>query len=173
MTQQARQVLYACNQALAELEAGPPQELWKLRWFTAVAALRAVGHVLKNVDQASGNDAMQTAIDNAWGRWQADRSAHPIFWDFIEEERNRVLKEFTFGASQDLIVQVPAARFQINPDGRWTPLNPGATGGWQFTDRIRGGPFEGQVGCDVVRQAIEWWEQQLDQIDQEAAAADP
>lgn len=32
-----------------------------------------------------------------WARWQENRDANWIFWEFIENERNNVVKEFEFG----------------------------------------------------------------------------
>ena len=120
MTQKAREVLSECEQALTELKVGPLQELWKLRWFTAVSLLRCVGHVLEKVDGTSGDAAMKNAIDDAWKRWKRDRTANVIFWDFIEKERNSALKEFTFGAGQGVVIEVPTAQFRRNPDGTFS-----------------------------------------------------
>jgi hypothetical protein len=170
MTQQARAVLSACEQALTELEADPPHELWKLRWFTAVALLRCVGHALKNVDRVSGEASIKTAIDDAWSRWQADKSANAIFWDFIEEERNRALKEFTFGAGRGVVIEPPTGRFVRGREGKWIHVNPDEEGRSWHTYTITKGPFTGQDQRAVVRQSIQWWEEQLDQIDQEASS---
>jgi hypothetical protein len=173
MTQQARTVLAACELALKELEMEQPLELWQLRWFTVVALLRCVGHALAKVDHVSGNTSMKTAIDDAWSRWQADRAAHAIFWDFIEEERNRALKEFTFGAGRGVVIEPPTARFEIDTQGKWKRTNPNEEGRSWHTYTITKGPFKGQNQRDVVREAIQWWKEQLDQIDREAPSIAP
>jgi hypothetical protein len=95
---------------------------------------------------------MRTAIDDAYERWRAERSAHAIFWEFIEEERNRALKEFTFGAGRGVIIDLGQGRVR-------------------HTYEMVRGHFKGQDQRDMVRHAIKWWEQQLDQIDREASTA--
>lgn len=172
MTQQARAVLSACDQALKELEANPPQELWKLRWFTTVALLRCVGHALKKVDGSSGDAAMKTAIDAAWSRWNADRSDNEIFWCFIEEERNRALKEFTFHASQGVVIELATGRLMRDREGQLTQEDPNKEGRAWHTYTISKGPFAGQDQRVVVRQSIKWWREQLDRVDREASATD-
>ena len=171
MTRQARAVLSACELALDELSADPSYEQWMLRWFTAVALLRSVGHVLRSTDRAAG-DAMRTAIDDAYERWRADRSAHTIYWRFILEERNRAMKEFTFGAGRGVVIEPPTGRFERDSTGKLRHVNPDEEGRvWHTYEMVRG-HFKGQDQRDMVRHAIKWWEQQLDQIDREAAAAD-
>jgi hypothetical protein len=34
------------------------------------------------------------AVDEAWIRWKGSREANRIFFDFIDAERNALLKEF-------------------------------------------------------------------------------
>lgn len=38
------------------------------------------------------------AITARWKGFQADRGGSTIFWDFIEKERNNLLKTYSFGA---------------------------------------------------------------------------
>jgi hypothetical protein len=70
---------------------------WRLFWVAGIALLRAVGHVLAKADATTTNNHKQ-AIESAWIAWKADKTAHAIFWDFIERERNSLLKTYEFGA---------------------------------------------------------------------------
>lgn len=70
---------------------------WKIFWVAGVATLRIVGHVLDKVDCCS-SDVHKAEINRLWVEWKADRAEHTIFWDFIEEERNSILKTYKFGA---------------------------------------------------------------------------
>ena len=65
----------------------------RLRWITAITILRAVGHTLRNID-ASRSLSLQSAIDSAWNRWKTEPFQHLIFHEFIEKERNTVLKQY-------------------------------------------------------------------------------
>lgn len=65
----------------------------RLRWIAAITILRSVGHVLRNID-ASRSPDLKCAIDTAWKRWKAQAFQHLIFHEFIEKERNDILKEY-------------------------------------------------------------------------------
>jgi hypothetical protein len=79
----------------AEVDEGRTE--WKVFWVAGVATLRIIGHVLAKVD-GSISAIHKAEITRLWDEWKADRSEHAIFWDFIEEERNSILKTYEFGA---------------------------------------------------------------------------
>jgi hypothetical protein len=58
-----------------------------------------VGHVL---DKADGEtDAKYRSVVKAkWDEWKADKDANAIFWNFVEAERNNLLKQYKFASSQ-------------------------------------------------------------------------
>jgi hypothetical protein len=111
-----------------------------------LALCRAVGHVLDKVDRHS-SAALSEAIDAAWKRWSEDQQIHRIFWDFVEDGRNCVLKQYEF-------------RFFSGPT---TAL----VGGQSFTldDLLfcptTDGYAAGEDCRDVLGEAISWWEAQL------------
>ena len=70
---------------------------WRTHWIAGVAALRIIGHVLHKIDGLR-SPRHKELIDAAWSRWSSDKDANWIFFDFIEKERNNILKEFSFGA---------------------------------------------------------------------------
>jgi hypothetical protein len=71
---------------------------WRLYWVAGIALLRTIGHVLAKADATITNIHKQ-AIESAWIAWKADEVANAIFWDFIEKERNSLLKTYEFGAT--------------------------------------------------------------------------
>ena len=112
MTAAARTVLADCVAVLDMLEVEEDEQRWRVLWAGAMALVRAIGHVLRKVD---GEDAMvRPRIDEAWNRWRADRSTHAVFWESIEQERNRV----------------PVQRFGLRRGGR-------RSGGIQRRARVR------------------------------------
>jgi hypothetical protein len=62
--------------------------LLRAQHIAVVACLRAVGHILKRVD--ADTPAKAKWLKDRWPQWKAE----PIFRDFIELDRNRLLKEF-------------------------------------------------------------------------------
>jgi len=71
-------------------------------------------------------------INGLWKQWKADRAQSSIFWDFIEKERNSLLKVYTFGA-----------RLAKDDSGYYV----------EFED--------GQGAFQLFRHAIYWWRHQL------------
>ncbi|HEU4921824.1 MAG TPA: hypothetical protein VFT23_01975 [Burkholderiales bacterium] len=92
----ARQVLADCRHARDLLEAETSSDNFRVLWVAGVALARAVGHVLQKVD-GERDAEVKKAVSTAYFSWKSDRAANAIFWDFIEEERNQVLKQYEIG----------------------------------------------------------------------------
>jgi hypothetical protein len=108
---------------------------WRLYWVAGIALLRTIGHVLAKVDANSSADHSQ-AIDSLWRKLKSDREENWIFWDFIEKERNNLLKTYSF-----------SARFVPNQEGAYIE-------------------FEGgEDAFQLFRQAVYWWRHQLMELE--------
>lgn len=95
VTEKARLVLADCEDELRELAGAHEAGAHRRRWFGCLALLRAVGHVLDKVDGT--NDAQLAPIIAVhYENLKATRPA--IFWDFIEDERNLVIKTYSMRA---------------------------------------------------------------------------
>ena len=81
----ARRVLADCVAALERLEDERDEQHWRVLWVGAFALLRAVGHVLWNVDGRIPQ--AREAIKAAYGSWKAKQPEHVVFREFIERER--------------------------------------------------------------------------------------
>jgi len=73
---------------------------WRMHWVFGVVMLRTVGHVLAKVDSRKSG-AHKRLIQDFWNRWKADRAENWVFWEFIEDERNNILKAYEFGVEID------------------------------------------------------------------------
>lgn len=71
-----------------------------MKWVYGVVTLRAIGHVLDKVDGETSLRHRFT-IDTVWAGWKANRRDSWVFWDFIENERNSILKNYEFGVDPD------------------------------------------------------------------------
>ena len=83
--------------------------------------------------------------------WKAEKQGNAIFWDFIEEERNQVLKQYEVGFFAGPVDVVAGGELHTLDDHLFCPI----------TD----GTFAGGDCRDVLEQAIEWWERQLAAIE--------
>jgi hypothetical protein len=146
----ARIVLHDCRHALTELRKDPQGAEWRFRWCGTLVLLRTVGYVLKDVDAK-----LCPEIDEArsvwWGKIKSTKAKQepPIFWQFIDRDRHAIVHQYVYRTGQGVTV---------------------TTGGGPttYTYKMHGGPFDGQDPRDVVRKAIEWWDQQLTDIERDA-----
>ncbi|WDR02485.1 hypothetical protein PSQ19_18125 [Devosia algicola] len=110
---------------------------WRLHWISGIALLRTIGHVLAKVDsQYSLTHA--AIVAGFWATLKADRQSSDIFWNFIEEERNNILKTYTFGA-----------KLSRSENGYFI----------EFAD--------GQDAFQLFREALYWWRYHLELLERE------
>jgi hypothetical protein len=147
MNIKALEVLSDCKGALEELD-GTSGSIWRRRFITAITLLRAVGHILHKVDSKTSN-IYKEAIDSRWKIWVKDKLKHEIFWNFIEKERNFILKEYQINGGQSATVyigDVPSCMY-------YYPMNDGI--------------YKGRDQRDLIMEAIKWWEIELKIIEDE------
>src|SRR5690349_3443692 len=96
MALKARNVLRIAGPHLTFCKKETRPEVSRLYWVAGVALARAVGHVLQKVD-GEHDATIQRAVASAYAAWKADKQANAIFWGFIEQERNQILKEYEVG----------------------------------------------------------------------------
>ena len=152
----ARYVLDDCRFVLELLDEERDRQRFRVFWVAACALLRTVGHVLIKVDAEEDDDTAR-AIDRAWKRWNDERDANNIFWDFIEEERNIVVKEYKsrYGEGMTGIL------FE-NPSSGEVMVESLAE---EIYKPMLYGPFASCDCRELVREGIEWWQRELDIIE--------
>jgi|CXWL01.1.fsa_nt_gi hypothetical protein len=143
MDLKAKIVLSDCKEAALALTDGLMGSAWRIKWVTCVALLRAVGHVLHNVD-CDGNERLKDIVDRRFKDWKSTK----IFRDFIDDERNGMLKEYNLKAGQNLTVDLNFSP----PKGI-------------ISYSMNGGPFGGEDPRVVLKKAIEWQEKEIEAIE--------
>lgn len=150
----ARVVLNDCRIVLDRLEAAEDEQSFRIYWVALVALLRAVGHILEKVD-AVKNPGLKTVVDVKWADWKANRTANRIFWDFVEAERNSVLKTYEAnyhpGDVEIVVASNSEAELFVLDEALFKPL--------------LDGPYAGEDARDVAQEALEWWERQLTEVE--------
>lgn len=160
MTNSARLVLADCEKAAAEIDSDIQGSSWRRWWITSVVLLRTVGHVLKKVD-STRSAAHKLAIDEAWRSLRRSKPEPAIFWGFIEDERNNILKEYKLSAGQGVIVRPGGVT--VNRVTGEQHASEGLPTIYHYV--INDGCFKGRDPRCVLREAIEWWRAHLDAID--------
>ena len=164
----AREVLSDCKIALEILEEEQDLQRWRIHWAAAVALIRAVGHVLDKVD--GGDPDIKNVASKYFKSWKKLGPAHEIFREFIEKERNNILKEYQFGIHPNeevgMVIQVG-----LEPVSGGKRINVGEIFniGENIYRPLLDSYREGDDARDVLSEAIDWWEIQLDLIDEEVA----
>jgi hypothetical protein len=140
MTERARRVLQDCKFALEKFESGPVIDEFRLTLVLCLTLLRSVGHVLKN--EAQETTHLQVALDSTW----PEKKRSPIFIEFIEEYRNKVVKEY-----RSPVRWVSHSSVEDNRSWMEYPITAG-----QYTGRdVR----------EVIQEAIAWWEGYLVELE--------
>ena len=155
-------MLRDCEAALDEL-AHCGQSEWRLRWITIVVLLRVVGHVLNKVDGPS-NCRMGLAVEKRWQQISSTKPEPSIFWNFIEDERNSILKEYRFMPTRYASGSGVTSISTSTADGKVataTSDKPGEIELHVFYD----GPFTGRPLIEVAAEAIAWWKAYLGVVD--------
>jgi len=148
----ARTILSDCKNAQAVLEDESDTVRFRLFWVAGVVLLRAVGHVLHKVDR-DRSPAIKLQIDQAYEKWKGDRETNAIFWEFIDDERNRMLKEYEIGFLSGPI------NVLVQPSGEIATLD------HNLFCPIADGRYSGEDSRDVMAEGIAWWEKQLSAIE--------
>lgn len=147
MTIEARKVLEECYASLEEIRDGVQGEEWKRRWLTTLTLLRSVGHVLDKVD-GTRTPGLRKAIDDKWNAIKSTKPDPLIYWEFIEKERNQILKTSKSSGGQGVTVVI------------------GGPVTHHYT--INSGPFKGREQRDVLKESIKFWVAYLDEVDKNA-----
>ncbi len=153
-------VLEDCQWALQRYSESMSGEPLRVNWIAIVTLLRAVGHVLAKID-ASEDPVLADVVKNKWNEWKTSA----LFAEFIEGERNTVVKQYEFGFERTFVAAEPPAGqagVVMTVDllsVRGGPLPPQELPGLQSL--IKDGPYKGQAEKRVAQEAIDWWRDQL------------
>lgn len=139
-----RDAYVAAKQLRPALESGHHQSI-RMAWISCLTYLRAVGHVLDKVD-GGRSKWLREAGARKYDECKQDRFGNLIFWEFIEAERNILLKEY----QSSIWEKSPT---QTYGNGKPTHL-----------DILIGTDVFKPM--DAVQASLNWWEQYLDGVEE-------
>jgi hypothetical protein len=174
----AREILGYCLIGLEELNSHP-RASWFILWAGILGLLSTVQDALKKDADKRIRKAQVRWFDlmkqenAAAGRGKnvqrdGDKWEPTIFWQFIRRDRNLLLHEFrsivSMSASQEVtlfgIRQSPAGDIPVFPVHQPAPLT--------YSYTMSSPPYAGRDARNVVKEAIQWWEEQINQIEKDA-----
>ena len=161
MTAAARLVLQDCRHALAEFTTEVHGARWRIVYMSNVALLRVVYHVLETRDVPT-----TPRFKPAFEKWKTGllrtKPSPEIYWEFIVNERNQLLKEYTATPVSNTLL--PEITFNLST-GKTENLGPVRQ---QYV--MAEGHFAGQEQRRLIKLAIEWWEVELQELERASAA---
>lgn len=169
MTHHARVVLQDARHAIMNHNDELQAEAFRVSWFSIVGLLRAVGHVLDKLDKLSSPE-MKHAIESKWADINSTKPNPKIYWEFIDKERNRFLKNYEHGITRTLTIPGSTKGFTLSVDcgnSRGGQLSPGS----KLNSYISDGEFKGRYEKDLAIEAYDWWGNYLDEVDLLASKA--
>lgn len=134
--------------AASMLEDEVDPNRFRVLWVACITLARAIGHVL---DKNDGMDVKRLA-NELYNEWTSPNSKESIFTDFINKDRNLLLKEYSFNYADDGLVLVADDLVVSAIDG-------------DLYKPIEDSEYAGQDCRDVLNDAIEWWDRQLSIIE--------
>jgi hypothetical protein len=176
----AREILDQYRIGLEELRTHP-RGSWFVLWAGTLSLLRTVGDALEN----DADKRIQTAQARWMGLMKQDNAAAgrgksiekhgdtwepAIFWQFVRRDRNLLLHEARSTVSTSATIQLTGVSIRTSVGGDIpvfpAPQTPPPRATYSYT--MSTPPYAGQDARDVVEQAIQWWEQQINDIERDA-----
>lgn len=129
---------------------------WKVKWAGICSLLKASIHLMRAKDAKSCMpETLRRELIEVWHRLGSERSKYKIFWEFIDKERNNILKEYDFSAYAVVLAD----------DGSVSNATPTLlrilSEGEKEALVIRGGAYDGRLALDVASEAAQWIEETL------------
>ncbi len=172
--ERARQMLEWCRAGHARMMQ-PPLPMsgdWMILWAGTLGLLRGSLYALKDVD-AKRDPKIKAAQERWWAELGGKKgTSPPIFYSFIDNDRHQLLHMGEITAGQSFTANIYPGRIVIGNNRRMRPLPPNPAAPAKFNEigyAMFGGHYQGHDPRNLVADAIAWIEQQLDQIEQDAA----
>ena len=160
--------LLSCNRALLDARSGIldlEQQIseerlllwkWKVQWVGICSLLRASVHLMSQDSKACHDKTVCEGLRKEWAAIKAEPHKHQIYWQFINSERNSILKEYHWTAYEAFFdeagEEVRSASLSV------LSLYLGAK---KLKLRINGGVYRGRNAIEVLQEASDWVEQRI------------
>jgi hypothetical protein len=125
---------------------------WKVGWAGICSLLKSSLHLMRYKDAKSClPDVIRQNMIEKWNDVRLKKSDHPLFWEFIDRERNNILKQYQFSASEAIvkadgsIVPRRGLLYMMGEDEKSTLM-------------IKGGHYDGRQALEVAEEAARWVE---------------
>jgi hypothetical protein len=122
---------------------------WRHQWAGLCALLKTSVHLMRIDAARCFAEDIRRELLESYHRLRRDKASYPLFWGFVDRERNNILKEYEFSAYQGVIKEDGTIAASVS---LMSLLN-----GPQDLF-IRGGDYDGRRAMDVAEEAADWIE---------------
>ncbi|WP_282208832.1 hypothetical protein [Parvibacter caecicola] len=129
------------------------QDNFRILWVSCITLARAIGHIL---DKNDGPSAKRIS-NELYTMWIEDPVEYALFTDFIDKDRNLLLKQYSFNYLDEGL-------FVVEDDLVIAPMD------GDLYKPIASGRFAGWDSRDLLREVIQWWDLQLNSIETKLAS---
>ena len=154
---EAQRILLLAEEALKMLETETDKNRFNVECYAAICSLRSVGHVLDKVDRKN-NAVLEESILKWWADLHQHADKEPMFFSFIEQERNQLLKDGIMNFDNENY-----GGFVLFDQDKNIELLPEIGDEFLFVP-MRYGTYAGEDIRDMIGEAITWWKTQFDKM---------
>lgn len=123
---------------------------WKIHWIAACALLRGAIDLFKLYGSICVNRNLAQAFKDEWAAVGATKEDHPVFWNFLRDERNSILHEYRWSAYEEY----------LHLDGTIAAPRPSilllSSENYESSLRLRSGAYSGRQALDVIQESRDW-----------------
>lgn len=123
---------------------------WKIHWIAACALLRGAVDLFKLDGSICVNGNLAQGFRDEWAAIGASKEDHPIFWNFLRDERNSILHEYRWSAYEEY----------LNLDGTLAAPRPSvlllSSESYESSLRLRSGTYSGRQALDIIQESRDW-----------------
>lgn len=127
---------------------------WKVAWIGTCAILRTAIELFKVDAKSCINMRLRDAVKQEWAAINSQKTEHPLFWQFLREERNNIMHQYEWRAYAAW----------LNSEGKIVPRL--SLISMSSSDRIpvivmSSGFYEGRNSVEVMHEAADWVEDRI------------
>ncbi len=153
----ARTVLNDAKSAYSLLKNSNSENERRILWVASLTLARATMHTLEKVDTKK-SEHIKAAVSAQWDRIKNQPQENKIFHEFIELERNAVLKQYELNPDlEDNFLELEGGGFLLLESGERLAL--------ESFFKLQEGAYKGQDGQRVLQCALDWVEAKVLEIE--------
>ncbi|MEP0713464.1 MAG: hypothetical protein ABJC55_16230 [Algoriphagus sp.] len=128
---------------------------WKVIWIGTCTLLRSSIDLFKVDSNSCINEDIRNSLKFEWSQIKRDKDVHPIFWEFLQKERNNIIHEYQWAAYEQW----------LSDDGNYHPpkisLLSSKPEDMQSVLIMRKGHYKGRNSLDLLKESADWVEERI------------